>query len=200
METKHSGGKAQPDTAKRIMTVMAEVALEKGLDALSMRDVAKRAGISLAALQYHFASKDVLIAAFVNSMIEEYRSKISAIRNACNPTEELRNTVVFAARQTLDLQTGEIFAMLEARAIHDEATALALDGFMRVYLEIVCDVLVRRHPHLPLKDAQRAATHIVAMIEGLSSVRSAAQAMGFSGEDLCDSVAAMAEATSAGFN
>jgi AcrR family transcriptional regulator len=176
------------------MTLMAEIALEKGLDALSMRDVAKRAGISLAALQYHFPSKDELIAAFVNAMLDGYRKEISAIRSASDKASELRNIVVFAARQTLDERTGDIFAMLEARAIHDPSTALALDGFMRSYLETVYDALLRRHSLVPIKDAQLAATKIVAMIEGLSSVRSAAQAMGLSGDDLCEAVATMAEA------
>ncbi|MFY7852542.1 MAG: TetR/AcrR family transcriptional regulator [Brevundimonas sp.] len=173
---------------------MSEIALEKGLDALSMRDVAKRAGISLAALQYHFPSKDVLIAAFVDAMLNGYRKEVGAIFSASDKASELRNIVVFAARQTLDERTGDVFAMLEARAIHDSSTALALDGFMRSYLETICDALLRRHPLLPLKDAQLAATRIVAMIEGLSSVRSAAQAMGLSGEELCEAVATVAEA------
>jgi len=194
MEPKQNGAKAHPDTAGRVMTLMSEIALEKGLDALSMRDVAKRTGISLAALQYHFPSKDVLIAAFVNAMLNGYRKEVGAICRASDGASELRNIVVFAARQTLDERTGDVFAMLEARAIHDPSTALALDGFMRSYLETMRDALLRRQPHLPLRDAQLAATRIVAMIEGLSSVRSAAQAMGLSGEDLCEAVATVAEA------
>ena len=194
MDTEHSGPNRQPDTAGRVMPLRAEIALEKGLDALSMRDVAKRAGISLAALQYPFPSKDALIAAFVDSMLDEYRKEISAICGASDQAAELRNIVIFAVGQTLDERTGDIFAMLEARAIHDQSTAQALDGFMRSYLETVCDVLRRRYPLLPLKDAQLAATKVVAMIEGLSSVRSAANGMGLSREELCDAVATMAEA------
>ena len=200
MDTGHSGPNRPPDTAGRVMTLMAEIALEKGLDALSMRDVAKRAGISLAALQYHFPSKDALIAAFVDAMLDGYRKEVGAIRSASDQASELRNIVVFAARQTLDDRTGDIFAMLEARAIHDPSTALALDSFMRSYLEIVCDALLRRHPLLPLKDAQLAATRIVAMIEGLSSVRSAAQGMGLSGDDLCEAVATVAAAVAPAHN
>lgn len=193
METRHSGGTRQPNTAWRVMTLMSEIALEKGLDALSMRDVAKRAGISLAALQYHFPSKDALITAFVDAMLNGYRNEISVIRSTSDQEEELRNTMVFAVSQTLDVRTVAIFAMLEARAIHDKSTAQALDGFMRFYLGTVCDVLLRRHPHLPLKDAQLAAARIVAMIEGLSSVRAAAQAMGLTEKDLCEAVATVAE-------
>jgi hypothetical protein len=52
-------------------------------------------------------------------------------------------------------------------------------------------------PAPPMKHAQFAAIRIVAMIEGLSSVRSAAQAMGLRGDDLCHVVATMAEAITA---
>lgn len=196
MGTRHRSGNGQPDTAGRVITLMSDLALEKGLDALSMRDVAKQAGISLAALQYHFSSKDVLIAAFVDAMLEGYRKQISVIRSSSDQMTELRDLIVFAVSQTLDARTGSIFAMLEARSIHDELTALALDGFMRFYLQTVCDVLLRRNPHLPLRYAQLAATKIVAMIEGLPSICSAAQAMGLSREDLYAVVATLAESVS----
>lgn len=197
MEAIGKAGKGQPGTARRIMTAMAKIALVKGLDALSMRDVAKRADLSLAALQYHFASKDALIAAFVDTMLETYRTEVSAIRSASAPSAELRNIVVYAVGQTLDDRTGHIFAMLEARARHDQSTARALDGFMQSYLALLSEVLLRRHPHLPLKHVQLGAMRIVAMIEGLSSVRSAAEAMGLSRHDLCEAVASMAEAINA---
>lgn len=187
------GGDRLPDTAGRVLTLMAEIALEKGLDALSMRDVAKRAGISLAALQYHFSSKDALIAAFVGVTLDGYHKEISLIRGSSEQAAELWNMVVYAARQTLDDRTGDLFAMVEARSKHDPTTALALDRFMRVYIETIRDALLRRHPQLPPVDAQLAAARIVAMIEGLSSVRSAAQAMGLSAEGLCEAVATAAE-------
>jgi hypothetical protein len=44
---------------------------------------------------------------------------------------------------------------------------------------------------------QLAATRIVAMIEELSSVRSAGKAMGLSGEDLCEADATMTVAVTA---
>ncbi len=81
--------------------------------------------------------------------------------------------------------------MLEAKAIHDRSTTLTRDGFMRAYLDTVCDALLRRHPRLRLNDAQLAASK-VAMMKGQSPVRAAAQGMGQSGEDL-SAVVTMAE-------
>jgi AcrR family transcriptional regulator len=195
METKR-GETGQQDTAARIMSLMADLALEKGLDALSMRDVAKRVGISLASLQYHYPSKDALIAAFVDSVLGGFRADVAALRGAADPAEELRAVVTYAVARTLDERTGDIFAMLEARARHDAATAAALDAFMRVYLDTARDVLRHRHPDLAIDEATRAAVRLVAVIEGLSSVRSAAQAAGLGDEDLRKAVVSLAEAAS----
>ena len=175
------------------MSLMAGLALEKGLDALSMRDVAKRAGISLAALQYHYPSKDALVAAFVETMLDGYRKDIAALRGASDPVGVLSAMVAYAIDRTLDERTGDIFAMLEARARHDEATAVALDNFMRFYVDTVRDMLMKRHPGLTMDDATLTAVRVVATIEGLSTVVSAAQAMGLSVGDLRDAVMGMAE-------
>lgn len=195
MKNGRSGEIGQPNTAGRVMSLMVELALEKGLDALSMRDVAKRAGISLAALQYHYPSKDTLIAAFVESILDGFRKDIRELRGEADPVKALKDMIFYAIDRTLDERVGDIFAMLEARARHDKATASALDSFMRSYLEIARDVLLRRHSNLTEGDATRAAVRLVATIEGLSSVVSAARAKDLSVEHLRDIVMSVAEET-----
>ena len=153
-----------------------------------MRDVAKRVGISLASLQYHYPSKDALIAAFVDKVLGEFRADVAALRGAPDPAAELRALGTYAVARTLDERTGDIFAMLEARARHDAAAAAALDDFMRFYLDTARDVLMRSHPDVTTDVATRAAVRLVAVIEGLSSVRSAADAAGLGDEDLREAV------------
>ncbi len=194
VDPKSGGGKTRPDTVGRVMDLMVEIALEKGLDALSMRDVAKRAGISLAALQYHFPSKDALIVAFVEGKLEAYRNALDAKGSLSGPPADLRNIVRLAIEQTLDERTDDIFTMLDARSRHDRSTALAMDRFMGFYLETFGDVILRQRPDLSRQEAWLGAARIVAMIEGLSSVRSAAAAMGVRAEDLSEAVVAAAQA------
>ena len=188
MKPKPLGATAQPDTAGRVMSLMGDLALEKGLDALSMRDVAKRVGISLASLQYHYPNKDALIVAFVDRVLGEFRADVGALRGAADPGQELRAVVNYAVARTLDERAGDIFAMLEARARHDAATAAALCSFMQSYLDTARDVLMRSHPDVTTDVATRAAVRLVAVIEGLSSVRSAAVAAGLGDEDLREAV------------
>jgi AcrR family transcriptional regulator len=177
-----------------VLALMDEIAGEKGLDAMSMRDVAKRASLSLAALQYHFPTKDALIAAFVEARLASYRNDIAAIRAIGDPTAGLRSLVLYAIDRTLDPRTDAIFAMLDARARHDPTTARAMDRFMQWYLETMQAALQGRDPGRSPQDTRIAAARLVATIEGLSSVHAAARAMGVSREELGESVVAMADA------
>jgi AcrR family transcriptional regulator len=173
---------------------MGDIAAEVGLDAVSMRDVAKRAGLSLAALQYHFPTRDALIGAFVAAHLAAYRREVDAIRAANDAATELQSLVLYAIDRTLDPRTDAIFAMLDARARHDPATALALDGFMRSYLETIEAALRRRHPDRSPTDTRIAAARLVATIEGLSSVHAAADAIGVGRQELGDAILATADA------
>jgi AcrR family transcriptional regulator len=105
----------------RALECLQELSLEKGLDDVSMRDVAKRLGMSLAALQYHYASKAALLDAFVHQTVEGYRGRIDSILAKSPKGELFANLVRFAAMETLEWDRHSVLAMIESRAKHDEA-------------------------------------------------------------------------------
>lgn len=181
------------DTARRVLARIEEIALEKGLDALSMRDVAKRSGLSLAALQYHFPNKSALFNAFIDAKLEEYRRRIDEIRALSDRDAELAAIIRFAIKVTLANENQEIFLMLAARAQHDQSTEAALDRFMQFYLETMRDVYLRRQPSLSTKGAVLAASQVVAMIEGLATVHSVANRLGVTNMTLREAVISAAK-------
>ena len=61
----------EPDEAQRILDVVAEILGERGHDSLQLRDVAKRARISLSTIYAHFPSKDELVVAAVERWMQE---------------------------------------------------------------------------------------------------------------------------------
>src|SRR5687768_10493940 len=52
-----------PETKDRILDVAEQLFGEEGLDRVSVRDVTERAEVNVAAINYHFGSKEELIAA-----------------------------------------------------------------------------------------------------------------------------------------
>lgn len=63
MAPKRSGGSAPGETTReRILDAAGEMFAEHGVEGVSLRGLTGRAGVNLAAIHYHFGSKDALLA------------------------------------------------------------------------------------------------------------------------------------------
>lgn len=88
------GAETQQRIIKAVWTVMAE----KGLAALTVRLVAKEAGISHAMVHYHFVSKDDLILAVVGHARHYWIDPMEAIVNREQPAaDKLESVIVWMA-------------------------------------------------------------------------------------------------------
>lgn len=180
------------DTARRALDCLEEIALQKGLDSVSMRDVAARVGISLSSLQYHYPNKAALIGAFVRHALAHYRDGVAALVLAAEGRAVLPDVLDYAIAKTLKLTEGGLFALIEARALHDPATAEAMHGFWCASLEGYAEIIRRDHPTLTPAEALRAATLIGSLIEGLASTARAAATLGLDRPALVAQVKRMA--------
>jgi AcrR family transcriptional regulator len=57
------------DTRQRIIEVALELFADKGYEKTALREIAERLGITKAALYYHFASKEALLAGIMESLV-----------------------------------------------------------------------------------------------------------------------------------
>ncbi len=172
-------------TAMRAVRCFEELAVEQGLDDVSMRDVAKRLGISLAALQYHYPTKAALVDAVVTSIIDLHRQRLDEAVASADGTDrfvEALRYIVAANRD--DAEGGGLMNMIWARAAHDERAAATLDRFMRAYVDRVAEVVTAGFPDLSSAQALSAATLTVALLEGLEDVRGTAVTAGADSGDL----------------
>jgi TetR/AcrR family transcriptional regulator, cholesterol catabolism regulator len=79
-----------PDEWYRILDVVAELLGEAGYDALLLRDVAKRARVSMTTIYTHFPSKDVLVVAAVERwMGERVYAKLPSVQPDAPLSERL---------------------------------------------------------------------------------------------------------------
>jgi AcrR family transcriptional regulator len=60
----------QADTRRRALGVALELFAEQGYEKTSLREIAERLDVTKAALYYHFASKEALLAGIVDSLVE----------------------------------------------------------------------------------------------------------------------------------
>jgi len=72
--------KQSKDTHSRILDVAEELFSERGFDRVSIRDITNKARVNLAAINYHFGSKEDLIAAiFEREFVPVNEARIAAL-------------------------------------------------------------------------------------------------------------------------
>jgi AcrR family transcriptional regulator len=104
------------------MRAAVEVMGEDGYEGASMRDMAARAGVSVAALYYHFPSKLDLLREFLDEAYDVTLNRIDRRLTMVDPTPVAR----------LD----EIVATLIASHLHDEWAQLASNVAFREYTRL----------------------------------------------------------------
>jgi AcrR family transcriptional regulator len=158
------------DTARLALQCLDDLARQQGLEDVSMRDVARALGVSLAALQYHYPSKAALFDAFVKHSVDTYQQRIERIASESGPSTRFIKILEFVARETLAVAQGGVLAMIEARAHHDEASHQAMQRFMRSYLEVMGSIVAAEFPDLPPDEVKLCATLVCSQFEGLASI------------------------------
>ncbi|MBS1486896.1 MAG: TetR/AcrR family transcriptional regulator [Bacteroidetes bacterium] len=77
-------------TKGKILSAAQELFEEKGLDGASVRDIAHKANVNVALINYHFGSKDALIASLVEEMANASYIKLADIyKSNENPLQKL---------------------------------------------------------------------------------------------------------------
>ena len=74
------------DTKARIRAVAMELFAAEGYERTSLREIAERVGMTKASLYYHYPSKQALLLALIQPLVDEWRSEVEAAeREPYNP-------------------------------------------------------------------------------------------------------------------
>ncbi len=92
--------KLPADTRDRVLDVAERLFAERGLDAVSIRDITGAAGVNLGAINYHFGTKEKLVAAVLERRIV--------------PTSEQRHKALAALEKAAESGLPSLEAVLEA--------------------------------------------------------------------------------------
>lgn len=103
----------RPDTKTRILDTAEKLFGQNGFEATSLRDITAEAKVNLAAINYHFQSKDSLIDAVIQRRIEPVNRRRLEMLDAAGPHPSVEQIV-----------ESFVVPLLEARHHHHGA----LDG------------------------------------------------------------------------
>lgn len=76
------------NTEQKIFDAATKLFIEKGVDRTSVRDIASKAGINLALMNYYFRSKENLFDSIFTKLVEENTRDLMNILNSDLPLEE----------------------------------------------------------------------------------------------------------------
>jgi len=142
-------------TRERLLRVAERQFAERGIDAVSIRDITSEAGANTAAIHYHFGSKAGLVRAILEWRAAEVGERravwLERVERASDPSlrDVVEAFVVPTAEMAADVADGgrNHIGFLAAVLAHPEDLPLVLDAF-GPYTERFVAALVRVTPHL----------------------------------------------------
>lgn len=167
---KRRPGKA---TAARLIEAAFELLESENLDRFSMRNVAQRAGVSLANLQYYFPTRSDLAKALYLHIEARYRTAYEQCTAAAPPIpiERLKAVLRFNMQDITTRPTRRFFIQFWALlGSMDDFSGRYLGEFYAIDIEQLSEHIRPLQPDAPPDEITRRATLIAAMTEGLTVV------------------------------
>ena len=149
------------------------VVIEHGLDAVSIRTVARAADVSIGTVQYYFATKDDLLLAAYRRAIEQVTERARQLPERTVAPAAYVRALLCELLPLDDRRDGELRVALAftARSVHSPAlAALYAEGY-RALVSAVAQALrsaIAQGAARPGVDADRDAAEVVALADGLA--------------------------------
>jgi AcrR family transcriptional regulator len=176
------------ETRLQALECLQAIARESGLDAVSMRAVARRVGISLAALQYHYPTKEALLGAFVRRLVSEHQERLAQVLALAPVGDRFPAAVRYTLEVAVEQSEGGVLSMIEARAHHDPVAAAVLSDFNRRYVGALGEVIAPLHPALGQREVALASVLVASLIDGACGYLPGLDSFGLERRDVIEGV------------
>jgi AcrR family transcriptional regulator len=164
------------DTAARIIRAARELVMNEGYAQFSMRNVASRAGVHLANVQYYFKTREDLVRALLDDTGARYRASYDELR-ARAPQDRIARfeaIVEFNLKDIATAETRRYFIQLWALLTEIEGHAGQLmNELYAIDIQQLSECIADLVPDTDLAEVRRRASLLAAMIEGMVVVRGA---------------------------
>lgn len=167
--------------AQAVVGAAVSVLVRDGLDGLSVRRVATEAGVSIGAVQHHFATKDALLVAAARHVTARFNSRAADLTRQIGATKGpaaaflaicqlLANALPGLDDRSEDSDASIVWLWYAAKATQPGVVADAFKTGWSQTEEYLCGFIADLYPHL---DAVEEAAHLLAVLDGLAIARAA---------------------------
>jgi len=158
-------------TRAKIIDSAIAVLAEKGFSGFTLQAVADRAEVLYGNLTHHYATRDKLIGAMLEAVLEHYRARFDQIAASLGEEESpIRALVTWLVDDAVSPETAPLFLELWAMATHNPKVA---EGLAELYdgAVDVCMVSLGVRPDSPHAARLRDTLYVLGtVLEGNSSI------------------------------
>lgn len=156
------------DVREACVAAAHAVIAEEGVERLSLRDVARRLGLSHQAPYKHYANRDELLAEVIARCFTRFTAHLDARRKSADPQKDLEALgaayLDFAFRHPLE------YRLMFATPWPAQAGHAGLDAGARASFDVLRDVLARRTPARTAQRTELDALLVWSSMHGLAGV------------------------------
>jgi AcrR family transcriptional regulator len=148
--------------------VVLQIAAQRGLGAVSVREVAGAAGVSIGAVQHYFPSKDDMLIAAFEEVVQRVRLRLASVAHG----PDVRRNLSAVLRQVLPLddtrtEEARIYVAFAVAAMHAPALAEIHRTVLDEIRQALTDAIVSTGNH-DAASAGLAAQALLAATDGLA--------------------------------
>ena len=155
-------------TVRRILEGARRLLIEEGHKGMTMRRVAKAAGISPGNLSYYYRTRSDLLEDLLEDVISGYIEQFERLRDEVhdNPDEQFRQVIGYVYDDLASRSTTLFFPELWVLANRDDWTAQQMEKMYAKYRAVLEEVIALVNPRIGQTRAADLALLISASIEG----------------------------------
>lgn len=156
------------NTREFILETARTLMIDQGVGAITIRGVARAAGMSPGNLGYHFASYDELLHNLMEWVLAPYLQTFAFIRTNAedDPISGLRAVISYVLDDLRLKDTTMFFPELWVLANRNQRAAVYMQELYDTYMQVLEDIVAAARPDLTLEDHQVLALFICTSIEG----------------------------------
>ncbi len=165
-------------TKQAILEAALALLMSKGGAALTMRGVAEAAGISLGNLQYHFATREILVFALLTRFLEQQEQALrhKSVAKTGVLQKDIKALLLLALSDPDKTSGTSLFVEIWALARQNQDISESVDAFYwrlaAFYRQTLSDIAV---PSCPAARIDRAVFTLLPLIEGYCVTAAALQ-------------------------
>ncbi|MCM6775183.1 TetR family transcriptional regulator C-terminal domain-containing protein [Nocardia sp. CDC159] len=168
MGAKQADSAAQAERRRELLDRLAEVIAEDGMEGVSIRTLAARAGVSIGTVQYYFATKSELLQRVWEHVRDETADRFwgSGVADE-TPARQLEHLTELLVPPGSDDRLTRVWLALIARAAHDPQLAALHRAQWQRLEELIAHVLAAANP-ARADEAREAAAEFLALMDGFA--------------------------------